>query len=114
MDDLDPMDALRTVLAETDDPPTHYRGKVRAEPFVQGGHYWRELDPEEVLRKHTTEGSAHFAGLAYVEDEHGEPKRGYRELRGDLKVWKEGGRIYLGRDAERWELVPLDLSLARR
>lgn len=98
-------DAVRAVLAEHADPPTRYRGKVRVEPFVQGGQYWRETEPAAILRQHETAGAAHFAGIRYVEDAHGEPKEGYRELRGALRVYAEDGRVYLARDAERWELT---------
>lgn len=103
MSDL--QDAIRAVLADHDDPPQRYRGKVRAEPFVQGGHYWREAAPADILRQHESAGPAHFAALRYVEDERGEPKGGHRELRGALRVWREDGRIWIGRDAEKWELT---------
>lgn len=105
LDKLDPMDTLRAVLQNHDDPPTVYRGKVRVSPFIQGGHYWRTNIPEDALLAQDTKGEAHFAGLQYVEDERGQSKSGYRELRGQLKLWQADGKVWLGRDAERWELV---------
>lgn len=91
-------DILDAVLALEGEAAPIYRGRAYLWPFAQGGMYWREVDPAKLIERT----GMHFAGLYYLEDGEGRPKRGVRELRGALFAEVRGGRVTVRRDQDFW------------
>lgn len=93
-----------TVLADTTDTEHAYRGKVSIYPFAQGGKFWRASLLADAIAQ-AADGSMHYASMRYHEDADGNPKEGFRELRGALTFVVENGRTFIERSGNRWEVI---------
>lgn len=99
-----------TVLAYEGEAPPLRKGKAYLYPFAQGGQYWREHRVSELVKAVAEGGVAHYAGLSYIEDGEGQPKRGYREIRGWITAREDAdGRVFLRLDESEWEVVSAPL-----